>query len=77
MQRRLQRRDHRNVDQRAAAVDAEVERAERDRGVVAFALGLPERLVEDRRRRLDFRRPGPVEWTCRDPRMPTSTSAEE
>ncbi len=61
VQRRLQRRDHRDVDRRAPALDPDVEHAERHHRVVAFALGLPERLVKDRRRRLDLGRREPVE----------------
>jgi len=61
MQRRLQRRHNRNDDRRASAFDPEVEHAERHHRVIARALRLPKRFMEERRRRLDLRRSEPVE----------------
>ena len=52
MQRRLQRRCHRDVDDRSPAVDAEMEHAEQHDRVVAFAVGAAKRVMDERRCRL-------------------------
>ena len=68
VEHRLARADHRDVHQRAAAVDAEVERAERHHGVVAFLLRADEGVVEIGRDELDFGRPEPAERRAARPR---------
>ena len=62
----LARPHDRDVDQRAAAVDPEVERAERHRGVVALALGLQVAGVIIGRDQLDLGRPEAAERRRRD-----------
>src|SRR5690349_5468819 len=59
---RLARPDNRDVDQRAPAVDPEIERAERHRRVIALALRLQVGGVEIGRHQLDFRRTQAAEW---------------
>ena len=68
VEHRLARADDRDVDQRAAAVDAEVERAERHGRVVALLLGLQIGGVEIGRDQLDLGRPEPAERRRRAPR---------
>ena len=58
---RLAGADHRDVDQRAAAVHAEVEGAERYHGVIAIALRLQIGGMEIGRHQLDFGRGEPAE----------------
>src|SRR4029079_3246509 len=54
MEHRLARADHRNIDQRAAAIDAEVERAERHHRIVTLLLGADEGIVIVGRDQLDL-----------------------
>src|SRR6185437_12734230 len=60
------RRDHRDIDQRAAAVDAEVEHTERNDRIVTLPLGFEISRMIIRRDQLDLRRAQPVVGTGAD-----------